>query len=356
MEVVEIEPAVVNASRFFAKENADVLRDPRVRLTVADARNFLLTTPDRFDVIVSEPSNPWIGGVASLFTRESFELARSRLKPGGVMAQWIQSYSLMPDDLKMVVATFRSVFPNASVWHVGAVDYVLIATLDPSPMDLPGIKARYQANEAMRRDLARCGVLDWPGILGYFILGGADLARFAEGAALNTDDRLPLEFSAPRGLYLETSGSNFRLIRSFRTNDLPELTAKDLGEIDRPVPRTSIGVTDLWRKVWDDALVQFRRALVLDPEYEPAIAGSGHALLKLGQPREGLALAEQVLAKDPRNVDALYLAGLAWQALDDRGKAVTYLQQASALAPDHEELKRALQSAQRGAGRGRAGS
>ena len=117
-----------------------------------------------------------------------------------------------------------------------------------------------------------------------------------------------------------------------------------------------IGVTDLWRKVWDDALVQFRRALVLDPEYEPAIAGSGHALLKLGQPREGLALAEQVLAKDPRNVDALYLAGLAWQALDDRGKAVTYLQQASALAPDHEELKRALQSAQRGAGRGRAGS
>ncbi len=356
MEVIEIERAVVTASDFFAKENGDVLKDPRVRLVVADARNFLLTTPDRYDVIVSEPSNPWIGGVASLFTRESFEMARSRLKPGGVMAQWVQSYSLMPEDLKMVVATFRSVFPNTSVWHVGAVDYVLVGTLDGGPIDLQGIKARYQANEGLRRDLARGGVLDWPGVLGYFILGGADVARFAEGAPLNTDDRLPLEFSAPRGLYLETSGSNFRLIRSFRSSDLPELAAGDLGEVDRPAPRTMIGRTDLWRKIWDDALVQFRRALVLDPDYTPAIAGSGQALLRLGQPKEGLALAEKILAKDPQSVEALYLAGLSWQALDDRGKAVEYLQQASALAPNHEELKRALQNAQRGSGGSRTGS
>jgi spermidine synthase len=85
--VVEIEPAVVQASSFFTGLSGDVLRDPRVHLVIADGRNFLRTTPERYDVIVSEPSNPWIGGIASLFTVEFFETARQRLRPGGLMVQ-----------------------------------------------------------------------------------------------------------------------------------------------------------------------------------------------------------------------------------------------------------------------------
>jgi spermidine synthase len=82
LDLVEIEPAVIEAARFFAHVNHDVLKDPRVRLVIADGRNFLLTTSGRYDVIISEPSNPWIGGLASLFSREFFELARSHLTPG----------------------------------------------------------------------------------------------------------------------------------------------------------------------------------------------------------------------------------------------------------------------------------
>jgi spermidine synthase len=347
LEVVEIEPAVVAASSFFARENRDVLKDPKVRLLLADARNFFLTTPERYDVIISEPSNPWIGGIASLFTREAFQLARSRLQPGGVMAQWLQSYSLLPEDLKMIVRTFQSVFPNTSIWHVGPVDYVLIGTAEDTPIDLARVKARYAANEALRVDFARSGVIYWPGMLGFFILGGDDVGRFADGAALNTDDRLRLEFTAPRGLYLDTSAENFSILRSFRTADLPRLSPDGRGEIDQPAARTAIGYTDLWRKVWDDALAQFRRALELDPTYTAALVGTGESLMRLGRPKDGLDMAQKVLAREPKRLDALYLAGLAAGALDDRPNAIVYLEQASALAPDNEDIKRAIQAARR---------
>src|SRR6185503_9777791 len=118
------------------------LRDPRARLIVADARNFLLTTPNRYDVITSEPSNPWIGGVASLFSREFFALARQRLRPGGLMVQWVHGYGLAPEDLAMIVATFRSVFPATSVWQVAQGDYLLVGRPEPAPLDLRALKAR----------------------------------------------------------------------------------------------------------------------------------------------------------------------------------------------------------------------
>jgi tetratricopeptide (TPR) repeat protein len=247
----------------------------------------------------------------------------------------------------MIVKTFQTVFTNTSIWHVGSVDYVLIGTAEPAPVDLALLKARYEGNEALRLDLARSGVIEWPGLLGFFILGGGDVGRFADGAAPNTDDRLRLEFTAPRGLYLDTSSSNFAIMRRFRTADLPDLTPEGRREIDRPQARALIGFTDLWRRVWDDALAQFRRALELDPNYTPALVGTGESLLRLGRPKDGLDLAEKVLAREPRNVDALYLAGLASTALDDRVKGIAYLEQASALAPGNEDLKRALQAAER---------
>jgi spermidine synthase len=83
-----------------------------VKLVVSDGRNFHDTTSARYDLIVSEPSNPWIGGISTLFTVEFFELARARLAEDGVMAQWVHGYAMAPEDLQMVAATFRAVFPK----------------------------------------------------------------------------------------------------------------------------------------------------------------------------------------------------------------------------------------------------
>src|SRR6185369_8312103 len=111
-DVIELSPEVVEASREFSADNHDPLHDPRVHLIVGDGRSHLLLGQRQYDVIISEPSNPWIAGVAALFTREFFQMARARLAPHGMICQWAHTYNITDDDLRSIIATFRSVFPN----------------------------------------------------------------------------------------------------------------------------------------------------------------------------------------------------------------------------------------------------
>src|SRR5258705_5630889 len=127
LDCVEIEPAVLGAAPLLTSLNRNVLQDPRVHIIFDDARNFLFTTHERYDLIVSEPSNPWVAGVATLFTREFYRAAQARLMPGGALVQWLQAYSLYPDDLRMVLATFLSEFHDATLWHGDAPDLILMA-------------------------------------------------------------------------------------------------------------------------------------------------------------------------------------------------------------------------------------
>ena len=110
-DVVEISPEVVKASDFFKVENRNALADPRTHLIIGDGRSHLALTDRKYDVIISEPSNPWIAGVSSLFTKEFFESARERLAPGGIICQWANAYNISEADLKSIIATFKSVFP-----------------------------------------------------------------------------------------------------------------------------------------------------------------------------------------------------------------------------------------------------
>src|SRR5207249_3644231 len=102
VDAVEISPEVVEAARLFGRFNRAALDDPRLRLRVADGRNHLLLTDRRYDVIVSEPSNPWMAGVSSLFTRDFFALARSHLAAGGILCQWAHVYNMGSGDLRTV--------------------------------------------------------------------------------------------------------------------------------------------------------------------------------------------------------------------------------------------------------------
>ena len=127
-EVIEISPEVVEASQFFAAENGNALADSRTHLVVGDGRSHMLLTRQQYDVIISEPSNPWIAGVAALFTREFFETARDRLAPDGVICQWANAYTISDADLRAIVATFRSVFPDGTAWLVGPDDVLLVGS------------------------------------------------------------------------------------------------------------------------------------------------------------------------------------------------------------------------------------
>ena len=131
VDVLEISPEVVEASRFFEPENSRALADPRTRLIVGDGRTHLLLGRTQYDVIVSEPSNPWMAGIASLFTREFFTAARARLAPGGVLCQWAHTYDISAEDLRSIVATFAAVFPDGTIWLVGDGDVLLIGGTEP---------------------------------------------------------------------------------------------------------------------------------------------------------------------------------------------------------------------------------
>jgi spermidine synthase len=341
LTIAEIEPAVVEASRFFAHEHGAVLADPRVRLVLADARTFLLTTPERYDVIISEPSNPWIGGLASLFSVEFFALARERLRPGGIMLQWLQAYNLFPEDLRMVLQTFRTAFPATSVWNTHG-DFLLLGRTEPAPVDLALIKGRYQESAPLRRDLERIGVPAWPGVLGFFMLREEEAARLAEGAGLNTDDRLPLEFSAPRALYVDTTNANWQLVRRFKVAELPEVAPAGRAELEGAEARYAIGMGYMNRNVYGDALFHFQKALQQDAGHILSLLRASAIYFKHGRAKEALELAERALKREPRNTQALFQAGLASEGLNAPDRAIGFYQKALALQPANVEAQRAL--------------
>jgi spermidine synthase len=348
VDVLEIEPAVVEASRFFAGEQGGLLGDPRVRIAIGDGRSFLLSAGPRYDVIISEPSNPWIQGMAGLFSAEFFALAKQRLHPGGVMLQWIQSYNLAPDDLKMVVATFRSAFPATSIWEPTAGDFLLLGRAGPAPLDLENLRARWEAEPRVRADFERLGLGGWAGLLGYFALREDDAARLGMGSALNRDDRLPLEFSAPRSLYTNTSMQNRVLVGWFRRAPLPDVTPESARELERADNRYWIGVGCLRRGAPADALAQFERALALDPAHAVSALGASTAALQLDRPTEALAFARRALAREPAQPTALFLAGAASWWLGQTDEAGRYFERAVALEPQNAEFRGALERLRRG--------
>jgi spermidine synthase len=217
LECVEIEPATYTAASFFADLNGPLRSDPRFRMVFGDGRNHLLRASARYDVIVSEPSNPWISGVSNLFTEEFYAIVRDRLANGGVFGQWFHYYNLEPGDVKVELKTFLRVFPEASVWLVppmkaapGAeaslgADMLLVGSREPHAFDAENLRRAFGGG-AVGRDLAATGVVpDETALMATWAMGRADVERYAEDAALfpggtplNTDDRPYIEFQAPR--------------------------------------------------------------------------------------------------------------------------------------------------------------
>jgi len=217
IDVVELEPAVEAASDFFLRENRGVLRDPRVRLVIGDARNVILADSKRYDVISSQPSNPWIAGMANLFSLDFYRLARERLAEDGIMVQWVHGYSLFPKDLKMIVNTFVQVFPRTTLWRSLPGDYLLVGAAAPLRLDYTLMERRLSASATAREDIASLRWASPVDLVTLFVLDEPAIAAFAAGAAMHTDDRPLLEFSAPMALYADTVEENHMLLRRARS-------------------------------------------------------------------------------------------------------------------------------------------
>jgi spermidine synthase len=201
LEIVELEAAVYRAARFFDNDNHRPLENPKVTARVGDGRNFLTQRSDKFDVIVSEPSNPWLTGVSNLFTREYFKLVKTRLADDGIFCQWAQLYEMSPWNIKTILGTVRSEFPYVYVFAAEdwSSDTILIGSMKPLPLDYDTIERAFR-DPITRAEAKRGGFHSPHDVFAYLLLGPDELEAFTAGAPINTDDNARIEFSAPRDL------------------------------------------------------------------------------------------------------------------------------------------------------------
>ena len=212
--------------------HSSVLEDSRVRVIPTDGRNYILATPKFYDVITAEPSNPWIAGIANLYTREFYQVIKSKIKDDGIFAQWIHNYSMSPDDFRMVFRTFAEAFPHVSLWSMKESDFLLIGSKNEHKFDYAAVKKIFDNNPMLRSDLEYLGLSDVYAVQGFYRMNRENFLAFSKGAAINTDDGAQLEFSAPKNLRRSTTELNRRLMTPFLVDSPPWLKADSL-----PVPR-----------------------------------------------------------------------------------------------------------------------
>jgi spermidine synthase len=219
-DVVELEPAVVDAgSRFFGDFNHHPEKNPRVNVIIGDGRNFLTQKSDKYDVIISEPSNPWITGVSNLFTVDYWNLARARLADDGVFCQWAQLYEMSSKNIKTILRSFSTVFPYTYVFAAEDLssDVILVAANHPLALDLPSLRRNWTTDPTLAAELKRGGVPSAEDVVAQLLLVPEELPAFTTGSPVNTDDNALIEFNAPRDLLGSTRTADPYLARVYAT-------------------------------------------------------------------------------------------------------------------------------------------
>ncbi|MEQ1730297.1 MAG: fused MFS/spermidine synthase, partial [Vicinamibacterales bacterium] len=317
-EVIEISEEVVEASHFFDAENHKALDDPRTQLIVGDGRSHLMLSREQYDVIISEPSNPWIAGVASLFTKEFFEGAKARLAPGGLICQWAHTYTISERDLKSIVATFTSVFPNGTAWMVNDNDVLMVAAVDPVVPLLGNIERNWSRGSAAA-NLAEVGAMEPFALLSLYAAGPAELAAYSAGADILDDDRMRLEFSAPRELHNASAIDNDASLSAAGAAGPPPEIIRTLREKATAAQWRGRGDmmarSDAYAIAYDD----YTNALTFDPNDEAALKAFTRTAVLTNRATDAMGWIKAVGGDTP---------GVAGQV------ALSKLMAAAALRPD----------------------
>jgi spermidine synthase len=221
--ICELESLIPPASdKFFGKENNHVLRDPRSHVIYDDARHYILISPDKFDVITTDPIHPWVKGTSTLYSREYYELVKSHLNPGGVAAQWLPIYESEEETVKTELATFFSVFPNATVWsnylNGDGYDLVLLGSANPAPINIDTLQQRLEqpTYSAVSASLADVGFHSAVDLLATYAGDASDLAPMLGNAQINDDLNMRLQYMAGLGLNSLTAPKVYREVLSYR--------------------------------------------------------------------------------------------------------------------------------------------
>ena len=219
--ICEIEPMVpTSAQRFFGDENHHVFDDPRVELVFDDARHFLQTTKEKFDVITTDPIHPWVRGAATLYSLEYLTLAKQHLNPGGVVTQWVPLYETDLRAVKSEIATFAQVFPDTTLWNPDLLeegyDLVAFGRETELPISEAAIDARLAASRRVQQSLEQVGLATAGAILSTYAGRGRDLGPWMADAEINRERNLRLQYLAGMAANREQRFAIFKSIVQHR--------------------------------------------------------------------------------------------------------------------------------------------
>jgi spermidine synthase len=201
VDCVEIAPEIVGALSQFDEANHRPFSDSRSNLFIEDALAYLKITNRKYDIIISEPTNPWIAGVGNLFTTEFFEQCKQRMIKGGIMVQWFHLYEMNDELFKMVVRTFQSSFTHVSLWQSLNTDIIMIGSDQPISIDYDKIK-QAMTGEEIKEDLQRISIPDAATFLSLEMLSSKSVLRYVGSGDLNTEDHPRLEYGAPETFFV----------------------------------------------------------------------------------------------------------------------------------------------------------
>lgn len=230
---------VLRAAKLFDRWNNGLFDDKRVHIYREDARTVLKLNPQKYDIILSEPSNPWMVGVGSVFSQEFYQVVTNRLKPDGIMSQWFHTYEMDDDTIALVMRTFATVFPAMEIWDIGDGDILMLGSAHAWESN-PDVYQRAFALEGPRRNLMEMGIAAPEAVLGRQVASQRTAFAIAGPGPIQSDGHPILEYKAPRAFYISLARGTERLQRfderTWQVDFAPLLKNRTL---------SSLGLTDL---------------------------------------------------------------------------------------------------------------
>jgi Flp pilus assembly protein TadD len=286
-------------------------------------------------VIISDPSDVWVAGAGSLFTQEFYDLAKKRLKPGGVMVQWFHMHSLPPEQLKLIVATFQFVFPYTSLWRPNRGDIILVGSAGRVLWDWPRLVERCWTVPGVSQDLLSIGIWHPLAVFSAYVCDGPELKAFLRGVPrTHVDDRPVIEYLSPRAAYQDTTTVNDRAIAEAQGHFLPYMTGfNEKKDLDSSAAyMLGFGHAFLGRTA--SAISIMEQAVRTEPGNARYLVGLGNQYRIGGSDSKAMGAYRKALEASPGEAEAAQNLAAILRGQGDDAEAGKVLQECLAAAPD----------------------
>jgi spermidine synthase len=323
IDLVEISPAVIEGSRYFGPFNHQALDDERLTIILEDGRNHVALSDKTYDVIISEPSNPWISGVGALFTLDFFHLLKARLSADGVACIWVHT-NMSPDSFKSITRSFTEVFPHVSMWEsIVGDDYLLIGSARDYGLPYEKVE-KFLTQETIGHDLKRIGIQSVRDLFSLMIMDRDPIIQFSGDAPIHTDDNSLLEFNAPKYIYRDERDVLVRQLTPFIKVDPAFIKFSSLESDQRSSILKELSTLDRS----ESQVAEIKRRARIDQLLDMAMKE-----VNSGDPAKALDYYEDILKLDPEHVMTYLNLGNVFNALNRYEEAQRAYQKTLSLNP-----------------------